>query len=232
GYIRHAWDVFPLEPDYQKRLEYRVTGWLWKNMPDARAYPTGSVRFWYDAWHDLAQLGGGSEQGLLNSQVVPAQWEATLGPKPMPTILWMQAMGVDAVYVSDQRSLEEFKDFEHPQKLVGLLPVVFDDGQGNILYKVPRRYPVRARVVETARLYAVRPPRFNDDVETLGAYVDAIEHGPDSPVTLAREGTDAMRLHARLEPGQSLVVQETYDPAWQASSGGRLLALRKDAVDF
>jgi uncharacterized membrane protein YfhO len=41
-----------------------------------------------------------------------------------------------------------------------------------------------------------------------------------------------MRLHARLEPGQSLVVQETYDPAWQASSGGRLLALRKDAVDF
>ena len=232
GYIRHAWDVFPLEPDYQKRLEYRVTDWLWKNMPDARAYPTGSVRFWYDAWQDLAQLGGGSEQGLLNSQVVPAQWEATLGSKPVPTILWMQAMGVDAVYVSDQRSLEEFKDFEHPEKLKGLLPVVFDDRQGNILYKVPRRYPVRARVVETARLNAIQPPRFNDDVQTLGAYVEAIERGPDSPVTLTREGTEAMRLHARLDPGQSVVVQETYDPAWQASSGGRFFAVRKDALDF
>ena len=55
--------MFPLWPDYTNRVEYRVTDWLWKNMPDARAYPTGSVRFWFDAWHDLAQVGGGSEQG-------------------------------------------------------------------------------------------------------------------------------------------------------------------------
>ncbi len=41
----------------------RVTDWLWKNMPDARILPSGSVRFWFDAWHDLAELGGGSEQG-------------------------------------------------------------------------------------------------------------------------------------------------------------------------
>ena len=23
---------------------------------------TGSVRFWFDAWHDLAQVGGGSDE--------------------------------------------------------------------------------------------------------------------------------------------------------------------------
>ena len=232
GYIRHAWHMFPLWPDYQNRVEYRMTDWLWKNMPNARAYPTGSVRFWYDTWHDLAQLGGGSEQGLLNGEVEPAQWETNLGPDPKPTILWMQCMGVDAVYVSDKRSQEVFKDFQYPQKFVGLLPVLYDDQQGNVLYRVPRRYPSLARVVETAKLNALKPPRFNDDVEYLGAYADVIEKGPDAPTTLTWDGTDALHVHARIEGGQSLVVQESFDPAWHAWSGGKPLAIHKDAIGF
>ncbi len=232
GYVRHAWHMFPLWPDYQNRVEYRMTDWLWRNMPTARAYPTGSVRFWYDTWHDLAQLGGGSEQGLLNGQVEPAQWETNLGPDPKPTILWMQCMGVDAIYVSDKRSQEVFKDFQFPQKLAGVLPVLYDDQQGNILYRVPRRYPALARVVDATKLNALKPPRFNDDVEYLGAYADVIEHGPDAPTTLDWDGTDAFHVHAKLDAGQALVVQESYDPAWRAWSGGKPLAIHKDAMGF
>ncbi len=230
GFVRHAWHMFPLWPDYTNRVEYQVTDWLWKNMPDARAYPSGSVRFWYDAWHDLAQVGGGSDQGLLNPQVEPAQWEANYGSDGEATVLWMQAMGADIVYISDQRSQEVFKDIQFPQKLEGVLPVVFDDQHGNKLYKVPRRYPVRARVVETAKLNAAHSARFNTDVEYLRVYNDVIEKGPDSPVTLTREGTDAMRAHARFEAGQSLLVQESYDPAWHAWSAGQPLPVRKDAM--
>ena len=148
----------PLWPNYQDRIEYKISEWFWKNMPDARTLPSGSVRFWYDAWHDLPQLGGGSEQGLLNGEAEQAQWEINLGPNPEPAILWMQSMGVDAVYVSDKQSQEMFKDFEFPQKFDGVLPVIFDDQQGNKIYRVPRRYPARVRVVETARLNAAQPP--------------------------------------------------------------------------
>jgi len=190
------------------------------------------VRFWYDAWHDLAQLGGGSDQGLLNGALAPAQWEAALGAKPEPAILWMQCMGVDVVYVSDQRSQEVFKDFEHPEKFAGVLPVLYDDQQGNVLYRVPRRYPARARVVETGKLNASKPPRANDDLERLGAYADTIEKGPDSPPTLTRDGTDAMRVRANIAPGQSIVVQESFDPAWQAWAGGRQLPVREDIMGF
>jgi hypothetical protein len=232
GYLRHAWHMFPTSPDYQSRVEYRITDWLWKNMPDARVAPTGSVRFWFDAWHDLAQLGGGSEQGLLNKQVEPAQWEANLGPRTEPTVLWMQCMGVDAVFVSDKHSQEFFKDFVHPEKVAGKLPVLLDDGQGNTIYRVPRRYPARARVVETATFQALKPQRANDDVEYLGAYADAIEKGPDVAPTLTREGPDGMLVHAQVQPGQSIVVQEAYDPAWQASAGGRSLTIRRDAMGF
>ena len=232
NYLLRAWDIVPSWPDHTNRVEYRVTDWLWKNMPDARAYPTGSVRFWFDTWHDLAQVGGGSEQGLLNSQVEPAQWETNLGPDPKPTILWMQSMGVDAICVADKQSQEIFKDFQYPHKFDGVLPVLFDDKQGNVIYKVPRRWPDRIRVVETARLRAVKPPRYNDDMEYLQAYGDVVEKGPDSPATLKRAGTDAMRAHAKVGPGQSVLVQETYDPAWHAWSGGTPLVVRKDAMDM
>ncbi len=232
GYVRHAWHMFPLWPDYTNRIEYKVTDWLAQNMPESRIFATGSVRFWFDAWHDLPQVGGGSEQGLMNSQVEPAQWESTLGPNPEPTVLWLEDMGADAAYVSDKRSQEVFKDFQHPEKLVGVLPVIWDSQQGDLLYGVPRRYKTLARVVETAKINACKRPAFNDDVDNLRAYRDVIEKGPDSEPHMAWHGTDAFTVAAKVDTGQSILVQETFDPAWHATAGGRELPIRKDAMDF
>jgi hypothetical protein len=66
----------------------------------------------------------------------------------------------------------------------------------------------------------------------LQAYVEAIEVGPDRRAYLARKGTDEMRIRAVVKPGESIVVQETWDPAWHAYAGGRMLEVRKDPVDF
>ena len=41
-----------------------------------------------------------------------------------------------------------------------------------------------------------------------------------------------MLVHAKVEPGQSIVVQETYDPSWQATADGQTLAVRKDVMGF
>jgi hypothetical protein len=230
GYVRHAWEAFPAYPDYQNRVEFRIADWMWKNMPDARALPIGSVRFWYDAWHDLAQVGGGSEQGLENGQIEWAYGYTVWVPDPKTSILWMQAAGADAVYVSDKQSQEVYKDFHYPRKFDGVLPVLFDDRQGDVVYRVPRRYAPRVRVVETAKLNALQAPRSADDVASVAAYDDIIEKGPDSPATVVHEGPDAMRVHARLDAGQSVVVQESYDPAWHAWSDGKPLTMRKDAM--
>ena len=136
------------------------------------------------------------------------------------------------MYVPGPNSEDHYKDIQHPERFAGVTPLLYDDGQDNVLYRIPRRYPARARVVEAARLDGRRPPRFPDDVEYLRAYVDVVENGPDSPVTLQRQGTDAMLLRAKLIPGQAILVQETYDPAWQAWSNGKRLPLRPDAMGF
>jgi hypothetical protein len=229
GYFRHAWHMFPLS-EYQDRVEYKLTEWIGQNLPDQRMLASGSVRFWYNAWRDLPQLGGGSDQGVLNGKVEQAQWEINLGKEGLPSILWMQDLGVDTVFVSDAQSQEIYKDFTYPRKFDGALPVIFDDHAGNRIYRIPRRWLVRARVVETAKLNALSPPRYNDDVEYLRAYSDVMEKGPDAPVTLTRTSTDTMRLHAKVDAGQSLVVQESYDPAWQATSEGKTLPMHADPL--
>ena len=64
------------------------------------------------------------------------------------------------------------------------------------------------------------------NADALRPYVAAIESGPDSPAHVTREGPDAMRIRASVKDGESLVVQETWDPAWHAYAGGRALARR------
>ncbi|HLG98255.1 MAG TPA: hypothetical protein VKX49_18210 [Bryobacteraceae bacterium] len=232
GYVRHAWTLFPLSPDYWQRVEYKIPEWIGNNMPHARVHAIGSVRLWLDPWNDLAQLGGGSDQGLINRMAVVSQWEVTQGQDPAAATLWLQAMGVDAVYVSDRQSQEIYKDFANPAKFRGVLPVLYDDEHGDTIYRVPRRYLPRVRVVETPAVRAAAAPRFGEDFERLRAYVDAIERGPDSPATLASDEPETMRVRATVRPGQSILVQESYDPAWHAWSGGRSLQIHPDAMGF
>ena len=63
--------VVSARPDYRQRVEYRMSEWIAGHLPQARTFVAGSVRFWWDTWHDLAQVGGGSGAGTPESQGVP-----------------------------------------------------------------------------------------------------------------------------------------------------------------
>ncbi len=155
-----------------------------------------------------------------------------LGPKPELGVRWLTALGADAVIVSDKRSQEMYHDFSLPGKFVGVLPVLYDDGQGNVIYRVPRRHPSLARVVDRARWQALKPLE-QANPERLRDYTAVIEEGPDSPTTSTWAGTDELHVHARVTAGQSVLVQETYDPAWHAYAGGHELPVHRDqGADF
>ena len=202
-----------------------------RNLPGARAMVSGSVRFWYNAWFNGAQLGGGSEQGVLNPNVVLAQWEIVQNESAEAGIRWMQAMGVDAVIVHDKNSQEIYHDYPKPRKFAGLLPVLYDSGAGDVVYKAPRRYPGLARVVDGKAFAALEPIGVRNP-NAAHAYAALLEQGPAVPATTEWRGTDELRVRARVEPGQAVVVQVNYDPAWRAVSAGRPLAIRKDAMGF
>lgn len=231
-YLSHAWTPFVRDIYFDRRVEYRVTEWLAKNMPASRVLATGSVRFWFNAWHDLPQVGGGSEQGLINQAVIAAMWQITGGDDPQPAIEWLQCLGADAVIVSDKESEEIYHDFVHPRKFDGKLDVVWDDHKGNRVYRVPRRWPAPARVVDRAASQRLHPPAGGDEAAVVRAYADLVEKGPGAPVDLRRESLTSIRLRARLAPAQSLLVQETFDPYWRAYEGNQRLPVHKDAMGF
>ena len=58
---------------------------------------TGSVRFWYDAWHDLPQIGGGSDQGVSNQLANMAYTQITNDGLDV-ALQWMQSLGVDSIW--------------------------------------------------------------------------------------------------------------------------------------
>lgn len=231
-YLQHAWDLFPRDANYQQRIEYRLTDWIAKNMPDSRNFTTGSVRIWYDAWHDLAELGGGSDQGVLNPIVPVAHYQIQAAGDPEPSVQWLLCLGVDAVLVHDKSSQEHYHDFADPKKFSSSLPVIYDDHAGNAIYRVPRRFPGIARVVNSQRIPYLKPVRSAVDLESLRAYSDVVEKGPNSPATVVWEGTDVMRVRAQLNRGESILLLETYDPNWHARSAGRELAIHKDVMNF
>ena len=178
-YVRHAWELYPRDWHPENRIEYRITDWVAKNLPGQRVFASGSIRFWYNAWHDLPQVGGGSEQGVLNMASVATQWVVTGDPDPDGTIAWLQAAGADAVIVHDEKSQEIYHDFPNPRKFAGRLDVLYDSGEGDVIYRVPRRFPGLARVVQTARIEAVPSIVAQPTNENVRPYVEAVERGPE-----------------------------------------------------
>src|SRR5436305_14132935 len=146
-----------------------------RNMPDSRAVTAGTVRFWYNVWHDLAQLGGSSDQGLLNQMIVPPTWDINKEPDAERSILWMQVIGVGAVIVNGKSSQEYYKDMQYPDKFRGKLQVIYDNGSDDVIYSVPRRSRSIARVVDRARHDSLGAPS-GGDKELLRRWYELLEH--------------------------------------------------------
>lgn len=227
-YVSHAWRIYPETADHRQRIEYRISEWVNKYLPGERTYVDGSTRFWFNTWHDLPYLTGSAHQGMLNQAVLRVQWQVRLDADAETSIRWLESFGVDAIIIHEERSQDAYDDYDYPRKFAGLLPVLYDNGEGDVIYRVPRRYPGLARVVERAAIAQLKPMQGGGDIENLSAYARAVEQGPDSAAAFAWRGSDRMHVSAEVEPEEMLLLQISYDPAWSARIGDRELETRKD----
>jgi hypothetical protein len=230
SYLRHCWDIYAPDDQPERRVEYRLSSWIAENLPGSRVALDGSLRFWANVWQDIPQLSGGSDQGRLNIHSGEPFWDLRLGEAAGPSILWMQAFGVDAVVVNDASSAEVYRNIEYPRKFDGVLPVLFDNGEGDVIYRVPRRYPGLARVVSRAALAAAWEPPPATNPERLAAYVQALEAGPAVVAAQEWRGPEEIAVSAEFGEDQALLLHVSYDPAWRAESEGRSLPIRPDPL--
>ncbi len=230
-YFKHAYHEFPKAPDWSERVEYKTETWLYEHFPNDRAFVTGTIRFWYDAWHDGQEADGAAQQGILNPVLPGAQWIVMHGNDPKIITWWLQALGVDILVVPGKDSQEPYRDIEDPKKYDGALPVLRDDGEGNRYYRVPRGSTGIVRVVERARMDAVPKIRVDGLTTQVQAYAEAVEAGPAGDRARGRwRGSDEFDVTAEVGLGEALLVQETYDPGWHAYEGSQAREIRADAV--
>ncbi len=232
NYLRHSRAIFPLGTDYKTTVYWRTPEWIAQNYPNTRSYVTGAVRFWYNTWHDLYQLGGSSEQGLQNTMVMPSQWEIVMGPDPKLAIAWLQVMGVDLVAVHGKNSDEWYKDFLYPNKFDGLLKEVHRFERDNHIFEVPRRYRSMGRIVDRSALDGLPKIKDQADLEGLEKYVAVYEQGPEAPTRTNWKGTDELHFEGQTGAGQSVILQTSYDVCWRAESNLGRLAVTKDQLGF
>ena len=232
-YLRHAWTPFPKVAPVENVYEYRTTQWIHDHLPGQRVLPTGSVRFWFDAWTDNAQPDGGSDQGMLNQRLPDATFQILHGDRGDLAALWLQALGTDAVVVDDKTSLNAYHDFGRPEKFRDVARPIYDDAHGTIIYQVPRVHPGLARLVDSAKIAALQPIHGGDDADGLMKYVAAVEDPARHEATSTWRGFDEVDIQSNSKPGESVLLQETWDPAWHAYENGKELPLHVEPImDF
>ena len=231
SYVRHAWTPFAKAESLESQYPYKISKWVHDTLPGERVLPTGEVRFWYDAWFDNPQTDGGSMQGMLNQIIPAATWQAHTGLASDPTVQWMQALGTDAIIVPDKTSLEHYReDFQHPAKFHGVLDELYNDQHGTVIYRIPRVHPNIGRVADRNALARAGDIDGGNNKQAVARYVAAIEN-PDQPITrITWKGFDQVTVRALTAANESVLLQETYDPNWQATEEGKTIPIRRDPV--
>jgi hypothetical protein len=186
----------------------------------------GSSAYWLTAFSDTPELGGGFEQGRIDEVLGPASSWIYNGTGEQ-AVLWLKALGVQAVAVSGPGSTEAYRDFADPRKFEGVLEPLWRDG-GDVLYRVGKRASL-ARVVPRTELVA-RTPGSESDVEPLRRYVAALEDAsmPEARVTWANAHSG--RIETDLGVGQAVSVQMAWHRGWRASEEGTSIAIERDAL--
>lgn len=227
-YFAAPWHHLTRTSEYKHRKEYQIAEWVNTNRPGTRSYVTGTLRFWWNAWFDGEQIGGGSEQGLSNFTITPFFWQSVYSEDPRIDILWLQAWGVDNVAANDQTSKLPLVDYVHPHKFQGVLKTLWEDGEGNWIYEVPRKHSGLARVVAASGYAALREPQSGDDEGALRPYVDLLERSSSNVASTRWLKPDTLEVRAQTADGEGIAVQVAYDDYWKARENGKEYPISRD----
>jgi hypothetical protein len=212
-----------------RSIEYRSARWVESHLPGQRVMLPGSMAAWLNAFAGSPQLCGQSYSTAANWMQQVAQYAIFSSNDARYSVLWLKAFGVAAVGVSGPRSPEYWKPFAHPGKFEGVLPVLWREDDTTI-YGVRLASPALAHAMRPESLVPQKPSGGPDDND-LRRYVTALDD-PAASATFEWRGPNRVAIRARLDPGQVIATQVTYDPGWRASVNGAPRDVYRDGLGF
>jgi len=220
--------------DVQSTVEYQMARWLDQHMHGRRVMVQGTISFWLNTFTDTPQLGGGFEQGIINSlnrHVIYGLYANERAERGGEIgTLWLQAYGVHAVSIGGRRSREYYRPIRDPDKYRGLLPELWRDGD-DAIFGVPHRSDSLAHVVPRAALVPQRPVNSLDG-HLLRDYVAALDNPHLPAAGFEWRNRHHAAITADLPPGHVVSVQIAYHPGWRALVNGRETPLQRDNLEL
>ncbi len=211
--------------DIAKTVEYEQAVYMNTRYPGQRVFVDGSTRYWFNAFADNPQLGGGIDQGRSNPSIGPVTYAIpyVIGNGDAAVAL-LKACGVRAIAVGGFHTRDVYRDYRDPAKFAGVVPEVWRDGD-DVIYEIPGSGSL-AHVVGKDAVVTTNPLDY-PAVDRYAAAVDA-----DPKTRMAWSGPNRATVAADLFKPQVLALQIGYDPGWRATANGVALATRKDALGF
>jgi len=211
--------------DIAKTVEHEQAAYLDRHYPGQRVFVDGSTRYWFNAFADNPQLGGGVDQGRSNPAIGPITYAIpyTVGNGP-ETVALLKACGVRAIAVGGLHTRDVYRDYRDPGKFAGVVPEVWRDGD-DVIYEIPGSGSL-AHVVSKNALVTSGPL----DYPALTRYAAAVD--ADSKTQMKWRGPNRAIIEASLAKPQVLSLQVSYDAGWRATANGAPLQTQKDALGF
>ena len=222
--------------DIATTVEFRIADWCDRNLRGARVMVPGSIQFFFNAFTETPQVGGGFENGVVNYVDRIAQYQVRSGDgvtavNDVPvSVLWLKAFGVQAVAAGGKQSREYFHAFTNGAKFTGVLAELYRDGD-DAVYQVPLRSTSLAHVMMPSQLVTHRPVNGIDLLE-LRRYVEALDDPALPEAQFVWRTQHSAEILADLGPGQVAQVQVTYHPGWHATVNGKAARLIPDGLGF
>jgi hypothetical protein len=222
-----------IEPlDIRTRVEYQMARWMDQHIPRDRVAVPGATSFWFLAFSDTPQLGGGFEQGVDNYMVRIVGYLLTSGdtagldPQNV-TLQWLKAFGVHYVGAGGPQTREWYKGFARAERWRGWKEL-WREGD-DAVYEVPSARRSLARVIRRRDVVTQQPVN-GIDISPLRDYVSAIEDPALPDADWQWSGPAAARINAKLEPHHLVSIQESYHPGWSAKVNGRAIPVSRDGL--
>ena len=223
--------IHPVE--VTRTIAFREARWIADHLPGERVFIAGENEYWFNLFADNPQLSAGHDPSAPNRMQRVAVYTIYSGQNARErdgpiSVFWLKAFGCGAVAVPGPASADAYKAVVHPRKFDGLIPLVWRDNDESI-YQVPLRSTSLAHVIPESAIVR-RQPIHGLDVDTVQAYVAALEDPALPTAALAWQTPERGRISANVAPGEVVALQVNYDPGWEAREDGRLLRIRRDGL--
>ncbi len=211
GYIFSNLTIQKSHNDYQKRIITMLKANIKEN---ERVFLSGSSVFFLNSDLNISQVRGGVDQAAIHPLWAHGAFQIREGTNPELTYDWLKAFGASYILIHNNKSLEPFHDFKHPEKFDQLHLV--SEKSGDLLYKVEKSQIAR---IAGSAILNVEKPKNRADAQSLSEYVSSIKR----PAQFFYRKPTQIEIHAVLQKNEILSLAVSYDPRWRLIKGSGVI---------